>query len=737
MRKPRSVLLAVIIAVSLPLVTVASAAAAVSSLGGFIPFVGMGLTDEADPNSDTFFIAVASDSWGGSPLGPGSSAYFDLALLDTGAATHILTPDADVAFNIAGEGFGGEYTQAIGTAGGIIELDINLPLGVYAAGLGDRTSAGTTLTMNTSAMRGQTSVSTLSAPNPWDLPNIIGLPMAAQHAVAILNDDPQIFEYQGRTVRTPQVEFRDLGSGGGDIVRRAPLKLNPGDSFITGPLYQYTLDFNTLDFVPTSPTVVVNAGLYVDVDMTNGEDGFDDQELLLDTGADLTVLSQITAKRLGFDAVLDTPDFYLEVESPGGIESGVPGIFVEELNIDTVGGSFTLYNVPVAVLDVPNPSDPGNVVDGILGMNVFNGRNLVIDANPLVGQGGVGPSLYIGDPVAQMHSWDTAAVSGSWITAGNWDAEGVPAELWHANVANVSGSDQTAVVSTDSQIYTLDVSGTPSAQMTVEIESGATLTTFGETYIGEGGRVLLSGGMLDTQFVNIEGGTLSGEGEILAGTGPINSPVRNLSGRVEPGDPVGQLTINGDFSNQADGTLAVDLGGTTAVTQYDVLAVDRYAFLAGTLEVSLVDLGGGVFAPGIGNAFTILTATEGISGTFDDWILPSGYQWDVSVGTYDVVLTVTGLGLAGDYNDDGTIDAADYTVWRDVMTAGTGPLPNDPTPGTVDESDFEYWRAHYGESSGSGAGAGGLAAVPEPATAVLLLAGLAGFAAAGRCLRRA
>jgi phospholipase/lecithinase/hemolysin len=87
--------------------------------------------------------------------------------------------------------------------------------------------------------------------------------------------------------------------------------------------------------------------------------------------------------------------------------------------------------------------------------------------------------------------------------------------------------------------------------------------------------------------------------------------------------------------------------------------------------------------------------------------------------------------LSGDYNDDGTIDAADYTVWRDAMTAGAS-LANDPTPGSVDESDFLYWRTHFGESLGGGASAGEIAptAVPEPATGpiffVTLLVGLAG-----------
>ena len=59
--------------------------------------------------------------------------------------------------------------------------------------------------------------------------------------------------------------------------------------------------------------------------------------------------------------------------------------------------------------------------------------------------------------------------------------------------------------------------------------------------------------------------------------------------------------------------------------------------------------------------------------------------------------------LLGDYNGNGTIDAADYTVWRDALAAGSPSLLNDATPAAVDESDYTYWRAHFGESAGSGA----------------------------------
>jgi len=80
--------------------------------------------------------------------------------------------------------------------------------------------------------------------------------------------------------------------------------------------------------------------------------------------------------------------------------------------------------------------------------------------------------------------------------------------------------------------------------------------------------------------------------------------------------------------------------------------------------------------------------------------------------------------LFGDYNDSGTIDAADYTAWRDAVTAGATSLTNDPTPGTVDESDFTYWRNHFNEMSGGGSGAGsatGASPVPEPGTLSLAI----------------
>jgi hypothetical protein len=66
--------------------------------------------------------------------------------------------------------------------------------------------------------------------------------------------------------------------------------------------------------------------------------------------------------------------------------------------------------------------------------------------------------------------------------------------------------------------------------------------------------------------------------------------------------------------------------------------------------------------------------------------------------------------LPGKFNDDGTVDAADYVVWR----------KND---GTL--AGYDAWRANFGATSGSGPSSG--ATVPEPKAVVFLLCGISAF----------
>ena len=87
----------------------------------------------------------------------------------------------------------------------------------------------------------------------------------------------------------------------------------------------------------------------------------------------------------------------------------------------------------------------------------------------------------------------------------------------------------------------------------------------------------------------------------------------------------------------------------------------------------------------------------------------------------------------GDYNGNGSVDAADYTVWRDtlgqsVTTPGDGADGNQS--GDVDDGDYTFWKQHFGATVPGAAAGATVAAVPEPAAAVLALVGVmfaAGF----------
>lgn len=85
--------------------------------------------------------------------------------------------------------------------------------------------------------------------------------------------------------------------------------------------------------------------------------------------------------------------------------------------------------------------------------------------------------------------------------------------------------------------------------------------------------------------------------------------------------------------------------------------------------------------------------------------------FDVAVDQY---LSVSYL--PGDYSGDGIVDAADFTAWRD----GLGSI--------YTLADYNVWRDHFGTALAGGAGS---AAVPEPASAGLVLMALA-IVAGGR-----
>jgi hypothetical protein len=90
---------------------------------------------------------------------------------------------------------------------------------------------------------------------------------------------------------------------------------------------------------------------------------------------------------------------------------------------------------------------------------------------------------------------------------------------------------------------------------------------------------------------------------------------------------------------------------------------------------------------------------------------PAGWNFQIVAGGNGQILQAFQggpVGVQGDYNNNGVVDAADYVLWR-KNPAGNGGAP----------AGYNTWRQNFGGALGSG---GNLAtgAVPEP-TAMLLL----------------
>jgi hypothetical protein len=78
----------------------------------------------------------------------------------------------------------------------------------------------------------------------------------------------------------------------------------------------------------------------------------------------------------------------------------------------------------------------------------------------------------------------------------------------------------------------------------------------------------------------------------------------------------------------------------------------------------------------------------------------------IDIGAFEVQGTLPPL--VGDYNGDGTVNAADYTIWRDTLGSTTDLRANgDNSNNVIDAADYGVWRVNFGDTSGAGSQAEG------------------------------
>jgi hypothetical protein len=158
-------------------------------------------------------------------------------------------------------------------------------------------------------------------------------------------------------------------------------------------------------------------------------------------------------------------------------------------------------------------------------------------------------------------------------------------------------------------------------------------------------------------------------------------------------DPLNSLTANPNITSSTNGSTGVG---------WMIERVENFNNGNPTVSVNLllIDFGDGGDGVPEDREWAVMKRYD-LTGQTADW-----HRLSIEVdATTGVVTAKHGVGTgpletttfktAGDYNDDGVVDAADYVLWRKG-----GPLKNESaTYGTNTIEDYNEWKSHFGEKA--------------------------------------
>jgi hypothetical protein len=324
-------------------------------------------------------------------------------------------------------------------------------------------------------------------------------------------------------------------------------------------------------------------------------------------------------------------------------------------------------------------------------------------------------------------NWTNGSSDFHWNNAGNWSGGQVPRQ---ANVFFDFGPARiTTAVPPVNDVFVANAVAPPNPN------NPTAPTNHTELFVENGGRLTISGGQLKVgAFTGSQSPTtgvvasvyIEGNGVVESRYGVVTNPLFHpTSGNIST-----TIDISGDGMLDAGTGLFLGGGKTT------INLSDTGVFLAphGIFE----HVQGGSSPPfdptNVNNPYGI-DAVINLSGSAQ-FIVPSSGPFAVSQTLADLYIAeglISGNGimhfvdgnnrvfmataLSGDYNGDGTVDAADYVVWRRTGS---------------DQAAYNAWRSNFGATLGTASAA---ASAPEPA-ALVQAAAAVGTVLGSLCRRR-
>ncbi len=266
-----------------------------------------------------------------------------------------------------------------------------------------------------------------------------------------------------------------------------------------------------------------------------------------------------------------------------------------------------------------------------------------------------------------------------------------------------------------------------------EIAPGGTWTIlggiqdFGAGLLNEGSLALINAsatgnitGTSGGEVTLVNGATFNG---IFLGAGNlVGSGTATFTGGFGAADGAGSLDIEVDVTLTETNTFFVEIGGTSAGSEFDQVVIDADIDISGRISIALID----GFTPEIGSRFEVLKFDNRI-GDFSEIngeFVTQGTFWVKSWEDNTLVLTLTAI--AGDANLDGLVTTIDLAIWDENIGRSSnvgfedGDFDGD---GDVDGFDFQVWQQHFGQSVNGGGNGSALSEIPESTTLLGLALG--------------
>ena len=403
-------------------------------LDGFIPWIAVSVTDKR--LSDAEFSSDQHSNVIGSYLSGSPESDFAIGIFDCGASAHVMGNTAATNAGIFSADLITTSEVEISGVTGSVSAHVSYPLGLFIDGLNSISQSG----LNDSNMIGQSNVAIAVGKGDSSLPDLpvaIGSPMSIYYTTVINNDKKFTIEHNGEYFTAPDIRFYEHDDPCiPQYSNSIPLELRPLGA--VSVQYIISLEFNEdLELFPGSPSVIVgnlSQSLFFvhSVDLYDGSnEAIDKDRFMLDTGAQVTVVGSRIAARLGLNP--DANEFQVEIEGVTGDSIMAPGFYIDELQIPALGQWLSFTDIPVILLDIASPE--GGTLDGIIGMNLFEGFNLVLKGggifleddpalefeaityNPIV-------DIAPGNGDGNVDLLDLAAIVDAWLAttlSGNWN----------------------------------------------------------------------------------------------------------------------------------------------------------------------------------------------------------------------------------------------------------------------------------------------------------------------------